>query len=99
MCAHLHASRLTRLAERVKDQARIHRMILVRLQRQPHRWCQRRLALACLAGTQPGDSQPERAAEVKLALELACVILVARQQQRARSSQTDAEAARRLQLR
>ena len=86
--AHLHPGRGARPPQRREDQPRIDRVVVGRFQRKPHGRGQRRLALARLARPQALHAQSERVAEGELALELARLVLVARDQQRAGPHQT-----------
>jgi hypothetical protein len=68
------------------------------LEREAHGGRQRGLELARLARAQALDGQPQRAAQLELALELARVILVAGRHQRSRRHQPDGHAGALFQL-
>ncbi len=92
------ASRLARCAQRAEHQARVDTVVVRRMQRQAHGRRERRLAFARLASAQPLGRQAERVAKGDLALQLARLVCVARDQQRARGQQSDVFAGRRGQL-
>ncbi len=73
-------------------------MIVGRVEREAHLRRERRLELACLARTQPRDAQAKRLAEGKLALELAGLILIPREEQRPGPEQLHLDARRRRKL-
>ncbi len=99
MLAQLHPARLARIPQGGEHEARIDRVVVGRFERQAHGGSQRRLALAGLARAQALGAQAERFAEGDLALELARLVLVAGEQQRAGARQPHLGAGGRVQLR
>ena len=93
-----HPGRLTRPAQRHEHQPWIDRVILRRFQRQAHGRRERGLALAGLARPETRRAQAERIAPRDLALQLARLVLVAGEHERAGPQQAHLIAARLLQL-
>ncbi len=87
--AHLHPAELAGAPQRGEHEPGVDAVVLGRLQRQPHRRRERGLELARGAGPQPRGAQPKRLAQRELALKLARLVLVAREEQRARLPQPD----------
>ena len=89
MLAQLDPGELAGAPQRGQHAARIDAVILRRLQREAHRRCERRLQLTRGARQQPRGAQSERLAQDELALELACLVAVARDEQRAAAPQPE----------
>ena len=99
MIHRLDARTLARGSQREKHEAGIDAVIVRRLQGEAHSRCQRRLAFARLRGPQAQRPHAEGLAKGELALELARLVGVARDHQRARPPETDTSTRELLELR
>ncbi len=96
--AHTHAAELAGATQRGEHEPGIDAVVLGRLQRQSQGRRKRRLELARVARPQPCGAQAQRLAEGELALQLARLVLVAREEQRAGLAQPDLDAGGPLKL-
>ena len=98
MLVKLDTARAAGLAQGVEHAARVDCVIAGHLERRVQRGGERRLELARLADAQLPGLQAQRVAQRELALQLACLISVAGDEQRARLRQPDVYPRGRLEL-
>jgi thiamine-phosphate pyrophosphorylase len=89
--AQAHAGGDAGAPQRAQHEARVDGVVVGRVQREAYGGRERGLALARGAGAQALDGQPQRFAVGQLALELARVVVVAGEQQRAAAQQADVD--------